>query len=198
MDGVAAQARRRRSSHNSLRHKSHTLGLDGTVPRPSTVDAPPKVGVRKEERAHKVSNILEDERLVRHMDVRRVTASSDDSPARLAIQIEHMDGTNYMASVADKKGTPEHLTTLLAAVARGANTMIRALDILRSIGYVDVHPIALLGRQIVFGLDRVSLELEIIEHSDGEIESGISVAGVNVDNVEEIGGVLEENNIDVI
>lgn len=136
--------------------------------------------------------------LVRHMDVRRVTTPSADSPARLAIMVEHMDGTDYMVSVADKKETPEHLTTLLALVSRGADMMIRALDILRGIGYVDMRPVALLGRQIVFGLDRVSLELEVIEHCDGELECGISVAGVNVENVEEIGGVLEENNIDVI
>jgi hypothetical protein len=76
--------------------------------------------------------------------------------------------------------------------------MFRALDTLRIIGYVDVHPVALLGRQIVFGLDRVTLELEIIEHSDGEIECGISVASVDVENVEEIGSVLEEKGIDVI
>jgi hypothetical protein len=112
--------------------------------------------------------------------------------------IEHMDGTNYMVSVADKKETPEYLTELLATVARGANLMIRALDILRAIGYVDVHPVALLGREIVFGLNRVSLELEVIEHSDGNVDCGISVAGVNVDNVEEVGSVLEENGIDVI
>lgn len=136
--------------------------------------------------------------LIRHVDLRRVAKSSNDSPARLAIMIEHTDGTNYMVSVADKKETPEHLTTLLATVARGADMMIRALDILRTVGYVDVHPVALLGRQIVFGLDRVTLELEIIEHSDGGVECGISVAGVNVDNVEEVGGVLEENGIDVI
>lgn len=136
--------------------------------------------------------------LVRHMDLRRATEPSDDTPARLAIMIEHMDGTNYMVSVADKKETPEHMTTLLAAVIGGADMMFRALDILRAIGYVDVPPVALLGRQIVFGLDRVSLELEIIEHSDGEIESGISVAGVKVENVEEIGGMLEENGINVI
>ena len=136
--------------------------------------------------------------LVRHIDLRRVTKSSDDTVARLAIMVEHTDGTNYMVSVADRRETPEHLTTLLAAVGRGANLMFRALDILRAIGYVDTHPIALLGRQIIFGLDRVTLELEIIEHSDGEIECGISVAGVNVDNVEEIGGVLEENGIDVV
>lgn len=145
-----------------------------------------------------MSNMLDEGMLVRHMDLRRVTKSSDDSPARLAIMIEHMDGTNYMVSVADRKETPEHLTTLLAAVTRGADMMFRALDILRAIGYVDVHPVALLGRQIVFGLDRVTLEVEILENSDGELECGISVAGVNVENAEEIGGVLEENNIDVV
>lgn len=136
--------------------------------------------------------------LIQHVDVRRATKPSDDSPARLTIQIEHMDGTNYMVSVADKRGTPEHLTTLLATVARGADQMIRALDALRTIGYVDVRPLALLGREIIFGLNRVTLELEIIEHSDGELECGISVAGVNVENVEEIWGVLEEKGIDLI
>lgn len=136
--------------------------------------------------------------LVRHMDVRREAKLSADSPARLAILIEHMDGTGYRVSVADKGEAPEHLTTLLAAVARGANMMIRALDTLRAIGYVDTRPVALLGREIIFGLDRVTLELEIIEHSDGELECGISVAGVNVDNVEEIGAALEEGGIDVI
>lgn len=145
-----------------------------------------------------MGNTLDEGMLIQHMDLRRVAESSADSPARLAIMIEHMDGTNYTVSVADKGGTPEHLTALLAAVTRGANMMFRALDILRAIGYVDVRPVALLGRQIIFGLNRVSLELEIIKHSDGEIECGISVAGVNVDNVEEIGGVLEENGIDVI
>lgn len=143
-------------------------------------------------------NTLNEGMLIRHMDLRRVEKSSDDSPARLAIMIEHMDGTNYTVSVADKKGTPEHLTALLAAIGRGAGMMFRALNILRTVGYVDVHPVALLGREIVFGLDRVTLELEIIENSDGELECGISVAGVNVENVEEIGCVLEENNIDVI
>ena len=143
-------------------------------------------------------NTMNEGMLVQHMDVRRVTKPSDDSPAQLAIQIEHMDGTDYTMSVADKGETSEYLTALLAAVTRGANMMIHALDTLRAIGYVDVHPIALLGRQIIFGVDRVALELEIIEHSDGEIECGISVAGVNVDNVEEIGSVLEENGVDVI
>lgn len=145
-----------------------------------------------------MGNAVDGGMLIRHMDLRRTPKSSDDIPTRLAIMIEHMDGTSYMMSVADKGETPEHLTALLAAVARGADMMFRALDILRAIGYVDVHPVALLGRQIVFGLDRVTLEVEVIEHSDGEIECGISVAGVNVDNVEEIGGVLEENGIDLI
>lgn len=145
-----------------------------------------------------MSNTVDEGRLIRHVDLRRVTKSSDDSPARFAIMVEHMDGTNYMVSVADKRETPEYMTTLLATVARGADLMFRSLDILRTIGYVDVHPVALLGRQIVFGLDRVTLEVEVVEHSDGKIECGISVAGVNVDNVEEIGGVLEENGIDVM
>lgn len=136
--------------------------------------------------------------LVRHMDLRRVPMSSGDSPSRLTILVEHEDGTDYTVNVADRKETPEHLTTLLAAVGRGADMMIRALDILRAIGYVDVRPIALSGRQIVFGLDRVTLELEIIEHSDGEIECDISVTGVDQENIEEIGAVLEENNIDLI
>lgn len=145
-----------------------------------------------------MSNTLNEGILIRHMDLCRATKPSNDIPARLAITIEHMDGTTYMVSVADKKETPEHMATLLANVARGANGMIRALDILRAIGYVDVHPVALLGRQIVFGLNRVTLELEVIEHGDGEIECGISVAGVKVENVEEIAGVLQENGIDVI
>lgn len=145
-----------------------------------------------------MGNTLDEGMLIRHMDVRRVAKSSDDTPARLAIMIEHMDGTGYTVSVADKKETPEHLTTLLTNVAHGANMMIRALDILRTIGYVDVRPVALLGREIVFGLDRVTLEFEIIEHSDSRLECGISVAGVNVENVEKIGSVLEENGINVI
>lgn len=145
-----------------------------------------------------MSNTVDEGMLIRHMDLRKAVESSDDTPARFAIMIEHMDGTNYMMSVADKKETPEHFTELLAAVARGANMMFRALDILRTIGYVDVHPVALLGREIIFGLDRVSLEVEIIEHSDDNVDCGISVAGVNVDNVEEIGSVLDENGIDVI
>lgn len=136
--------------------------------------------------------------LVRHMDVRRTAKSLDGQGSRLAILVEHMDGTDYEVSVADKEETPEHLTALLAAIGRGANTMIRALDILRTIGYMDAKPVALLGREIVFGLDRVTLEVEVIEHSDGNVDCGISVAGVNVENVEEIGGVLEEHGIDVV
>ena len=143
-------------------------------------------------------NTLGEGMLIRHMDLRRVTKSSDDMPARLAITIEHMDGTDYTVSIADKKETPEHLTTLLANVAYGANMMIRALDALRAIGYVDVRPVALLGREIVFGLDRVTLEVEVIEHSNGEVERGISVASVDPEKAEEIGGVLEENGIDVV
>ena len=145
-----------------------------------------------------MGNTLDEGMLIRYIDMCRLAKSSDDSPPRLAITIEHMDGTDYTVSVADKKETPEYVTVLLAAVARGANSMIRALDILRTAGYVDVRPVALLGRQIIFGLDRVTLEVEIIEHSDGEIECGISVAGVNVDNVEEIGAVLEEQGLDVV
>ena len=145
-----------------------------------------------------MSNTVDEGMLVRHVDMRRVTKSSDDSPARLAILIEHVDGTDYTVSVADRRETPEHLMALLAAVGDGANMMIRALDILRTIGYVDARPVALLGREIIFGLDRVTLELEIIERSDGRVDCGISVAGVNVENVEEIGGVLDEEGIDVI
>lgn len=136
--------------------------------------------------------------LIRHMDLCRVAKSSDDTPARLAITIEHMDGTGYTVSVADRKETPEYLTTLFANVAYGANMMICALDVLRAAGYVDVRPVALLGREIVFGLKRVTLELEIIEHSNGEIERGISVASVDPEKAEEIGAVLEENGIDVV
>lgn len=145
-----------------------------------------------------MSNTVDEGKLIRHIDLRRVTKPSDDIPARLAITIEHMDGTNYMMSVVDKRETPEHLTTLLATVARGANMMFCALDILRAAGYVDVRPIALLGREIAFGLNRVTLEVEVIENGSGEIDCGISVAGVNVENVEEIGGVLEESGIDVL
>lgn len=145
-----------------------------------------------------MSNTVEEGMLIRHIDVRRVTKSSADSPARLMILIEHVDGTEYTVNVADRKETPEYMTALLAAVGRGADMMIRALDILRAIGYVDVHPIALSGRQIVFGSNRVTLELEVLENSDGELECDISVVGVDQENIEEIGSVLEENGIDLI
>lgn len=145
-----------------------------------------------------MGNTLDEGMLIRHMDVRRTNELLNGQGSRLAILIEHMDDTDYEVSVNDKKETPEHLMTLLATVARGADMMIRALDVLRAIGYVDAKPVALLGREIIFGLDRVSLELEVIESSDGEIKCGISVAGANVENVEEIGGVLEERGIDVI
>jgi hypothetical protein len=162
------------------------------------VDAPCWRGPAHEERRHAVGNTLDEGMLIRHMDVRRTNELLNGQGSRLAILIEHMDDTDYEVSVNDKKETPEHLMTLLATVARGADMMIRALDVLRAIGYVDAKPVALLGREIIFGLDRVSLELEVIESSDGEIKCGISVAGANVENVEEIGGVLEERGIDVI
>lgn len=145
-----------------------------------------------------MDNALDEGMLIQHMDVRRVPKLSDDSPARLTVLIEHMDGTDYEVIVCDKKDTPEHLTALLAAVMRGANTMIRALDALRAIGYVDMRPIALSGRHIIFGLDRIALELEILENSDGKIDCDISVTGEDVENVERIERVLEEKGIDLI
>lgn len=145
-----------------------------------------------------MDNTLDEGMLVRHMDVRRTNELLNGQGSHFAILIEHMDGTDYEVSVNDKRETPEHLTALLAAVTRGADMMIRALDILRTVGYVDVRPVALLGRAIIFGLDRVTLEVEVIERSDGEIECGISVAGVNQENIEEIGSVLEEKGIDVV
>lgn len=145
-----------------------------------------------------MGNTLDEGMLIRHMDLRRVAKTSGDVPSQLVIQVEHMDGTNYTVNVADRRETPEYSTALVAVVVRGANLMFRALDILRTVGYVDVHPIALLGREIVFGLNRVTLELEIIENSDGELECGISVASVDSGSAKEIGCVLEENNIDVI
>lgn len=145
-----------------------------------------------------MSNALDEEMLVRHMDVSRMPKSSDDAPARLAILIEHEDGTDYTVSVVDRREVPEYLTVLLAAVGRAANMMIHALDILRTVGYVDVRPVALLGREIVFGLNRVTLELEIIENGVGGVDCAISVVGVDQENIEEIGGVLEENGINII
>lgn len=147
-----------------------------------------------------MNNRLEEDMLIRHMDMRRSAPVhvSGEPVARLAITIEHMDGTEYEVNVSDRKETPEHLTALLAAVARGANLMFRALDILRAVGYVDMHPLALPGRHIVFGLGRVALEVEIIEHIDGEVDCGISVSGMDQEKIEEIGSTLEENGIDVV
>lgn len=145
-----------------------------------------------------MGNITHEGMLIRRIDLHREAKLSNSPGARLAILIEHMDGTDYTLHVADNGETPEYLTALLAAVTCGADMMIRALDALRAIGYVDMRPIALSGREIVFGLNRVTLEVEVIGRSDGEVDCGISVAGVDVDNVEEIGGVLEENGIDVI
>lgn len=118
--------------------------------------------------------------------------------SHLTILIEHMDGTDYEVSVNDRKETSEHLAVLLATVTRGADMMIRALDILRTVGYMDARPLALLGREIIFGLDRVALELEIMENGDGEVDCGISVSGVDQEKIEEIGGTLEEHGIDVV
>lgn len=145
-----------------------------------------------------MGNTLNEDALIRHMDVRRIANTSDDAPARLAILIEHGDGTDYTMSVADRDGTLEHSVELLAAVMRGANIMFRALDILRALGYVDVRPVGLLGREIVFGLNRVTLEVEILQNRDGEIECDISVASVDQRIAEEVECVLEENSIDVI
>lgn len=145
-----------------------------------------------------MGNTPDEGMLIQRIDLHRNAKLSDNAPSRLMILIEHVDGTDYLVNVADKRETPEHLTTLLAAVSRGADMMIRALDILRTVGYVDARPLALLGREIIFGLDRVTLELEIIEHSDGNVDCGISVAGVDQEKIEEIGGTLEEYGIDVV
>ena len=109
-----------------------------------------------------------------------------------------MDGTDYTLHIADKGETPGYLTALLAAVTRGADMMIRALDALRAIGYVDMRPIALSGRHVIFGLDRIALELEILENGNGEIECDISVTGEDQENVEAIERVLEKKGIDLI
>lgn len=145
-----------------------------------------------------MGNTLDGGMLVQHMDLRKTTKLLDGQGSHLAILIEHMDGTDYEVSVNDRKETPEHLTALLATVMRGADMMIHALDILRVVGYVDRRPVALLGREIVFGLDRVTLELEVIEHIDGKIDCSISVNGVDQEKIEEIGRTLEENGIDVV
>lgn len=145
-----------------------------------------------------MSNTLDEGMLIRRIIVHRTTKLLNGEGSHLTILIEHMDDTDYEVSVNDRKETPEHLTALLTAVTRGADMMIRALDVLRAIGYVDMRPLALLGREIIFGLDRVALELEIIENSDGEIDCGISVSGVDQENVEAIERVLEEHGIDVV
>lgn len=145
-----------------------------------------------------MSNTLDEGMLIRRIIVHRTTKLVNGEGSHLTILIEHMDDTDYEVSVNDRKETPEHLTALLAAVGRGADMMIRALDILRTVGYMDARPLALLGREIIFGLDRVSLELEIIEHSDGNVDCGISVSGVDQEKIEEIGSTLEEHGIDVV
>ena len=145
-----------------------------------------------------MGNTLDEGMLIRRIDLHREAKLSDNRGTRLAILIEHMDGTDYTLHTADKGETPEYLTALLAAVTRGADVMIRALDILRAIGYVDMRPIALSGRHIIFGLDRIALELEILENSNGEIECDVSVTGEDQENVEAIERVLEKNGIDVV
>lgn len=145
-----------------------------------------------------MSNTLDEGMLIRRIIIHRTAKLLNGQGSHLTILIEHMDDTDYEVSVNDRKETPEHLATLLATVARGANTMIRALDILRTVGYMDVRPLALLGREIIFGLDRVALNLEIIEHSDGNVDCGVSVSGVDQEKIEEIGGTLEEHGIDVV
>lgn len=145
-----------------------------------------------------MGNTLDEGMLIRRIIINRTTKLLNGEGSHLTILIEHMDGTDYEAGVNDRKETPKHLATLFAAVARGADMMIRALDILRTIGYMDARPLALLGREIIFGLDRVTLELEIIEDSDGEINCGISVSGVDQEKIEEIGSTLEKRGIDVV
>lgn len=145
-----------------------------------------------------MGNTLDEGMLIRRIIIHRTTKLLNGEGSHLTILVEHMDGTDYEVSVNDRKETPEHLTTLLATVMRGADMMIRALDILRTIGYVDMRPVALLGREIVFGSDRVTLELEIMENSDGGVNCGISVSGVDQEKIEEIGGILEEHGIDVV
>lgn len=145
-----------------------------------------------------MSNTLDEGMFIRRIIVHRTTKLLNGEGSHLTILIEHMDDTDYEVSVNDRKETPEHLAVLLAAVGRGADMMIRALDILRTVGYVDARPLTLLGREIIFGLDRVTLELEIMENSDGGVDCGISVAGVDQEKIEEIGSILEENGIDVV
>lgn len=145
-----------------------------------------------------MGHITHEGMLIRRIDLHREARLSDNRGTRLAILIEHMDGTDYTLYIADKGETPEYLTALLTAVTRGADMMIRALDTLRAIGYVDMRPIALSGRHIIFGLDRIALELEILEDSNGGIECNISVTGEDQENVEAIERVLEKKGIDLI
>lgn len=145
-----------------------------------------------------MGNTLDEGMLIRRIIIHRTTKLLNGEGSHLTILIEHMDDTDYEVSVNDRKETPEHLTTLLSAITRGADMMIHALDILRTIGYMDARPLALLGREIIFGLDRVALELEVIEHSDGKIDCGISVSGMDQEKIEEIESTLEERGIDVV
>ena len=145
-----------------------------------------------------MGHITHEGMLIRHIDLHRETKLPDGRGARLAILIEHEDGTDYTLHVTDKGETPHYLTALLATVTRGADMMIRALDTLRSIGYVDMRPIALSGRHIIFGLDRIALNLEILENNDGVIECDISVTGDDQENVKAIERVLEKEGIDLI
>ena len=145
-----------------------------------------------------MGHITHEGMLIRRMDLHREARLPDDRGARLVILIEHMDGTDYTLHIADREETPEYLTVLLATVARGADMMIRALDALRAIGYVDMRPIALSGRHVIFGLDRIALELEILEGSNGDIECDISVTGEDQENVEAIECVLKKKGIDII
>lgn len=71
-----------------------------------------------------MGNTLDEEMLVQHMDLRKTTKLLNGQGSHLAILIEHMDGTDYEVSVNDRKETPEHLTTLLATVMRGADMMV--------------------------------------------------------------------------
>lgn len=145
-----------------------------------------------------MGNTLDEGMLIRRMDLHREAKLSDNRGTRLAILIEHMDGTDYTLHIADQGETPEYLTALLAAITRGADMMIRALDALRAIGYVDIRPIALSGRHIIFGLDRIALELEILGDGSGGIECDISVTGEDQENIEAIERVLEKKGIDLI
>lgn len=145
-----------------------------------------------------MGHITHEGMLIRRMDLHREAKLPDNRGTRLVILIEHMDGTDYTLYLADKEETPEYLTALLTAVARGADMMIRAFDALRAIGYVDVRPVALAGRHIIFGLDRIALGIEIREDSNGELECYLGVTGEDQENVEAIKRVLEKKGIGLI